>query len=156
MNNIKTIVALLALQVFFTASALAIPRVHPHAHVNNGGDGYHQRKTITSESSTSKQDWTSTKKLTSNENIKKHFSDHSSDFPNLKTEKSYVDATKKFLNNPPTGTLTKIRANGEVVLYHPDTNTFAIATKNGTPKTMYKPDPSVHGYKNNLDYFYAQ
>jgi filamentous hemagglutinin len=155
MRKIKTIVALLALQIFFATPVLAKVYIKHH-HVNSGGDGYHQRKNTTSESSTSKQDWTSTKKFSSDENISDHFKRHGSEFPNIKTEKAYVDATKKFINNPPNGTLTKIRSNGDIVLYHPDTNTFATATKNGTPRTMYKPDPKVHKEKSNLDYFYAQ
>ena len=61
-----------------------------------------------------------------------------------------------FVNNPPAGTLTKVRNNGETVYYNPSTNTFAVKRADGAPKTMFKPDPADHGYKTNLDYFNAQ
>ena len=57
---------------------------------------------------------------------------------------------------PPQGTLTKIRLNGEIVLYHPGTNTFASFTKEGIPKTLFKPDVLRHKYSSNLEYFNAQ
>ena len=62
----------------------------------------------------------------------------------------------RFVNEKPTGTLTKIRHDGDRVFYHPETNTFAVTTKDGVPRTMYKPDPSIHGYQTNMDYFNAQ
>lgn len=45
-KNIKTVVLLLALQILLVTPTSAIAfRVHPHAHVNNGGDGYHSNIT---------------------------------------------------------------------------------------------------------------
>ena len=38
----------------------------------------------------------------------------------------------------------------------PETDTFGVRTADGTPRTMYVPDPTVHGYPTNLDYFNAQ
>lgn len=43
MKNIKSITILLILQIFFASSALAIPRVHPHAHAKEFGGGKHDR-----------------------------------------------------------------------------------------------------------------
>ena len=60
------------------------------------------------------------------------------------------------MNNSPKGTLTKTRANGDVIKYNEKSNTFGVMTKNGTPRTMFKPDPSQHGYKTNLGYFNDQ
>ena len=57
---------------------------------------------------------------------------------------------------PPLGTLIKIRVNGEKVFYHQATETLAIQSAAGAPKTMFKPDSSKHGYLTNLDYFNAQ
>ncbi len=68
----------------------------------------------------------------------------------------YVKKAKSFVNNPPIGTLTKIRANGDVVLYNPFSNTFAVRTADGVPRTLFKPDTAKHGYATNLDYFRSQ
>lgn len=61
-----------------------------------------------------------------------------------------------FVNNPPSGTLTKIRNNGDTVLYNPATNVFAVKTKDGIPRTVFKPNPSGHNFNTNLEYFNAQ
>jgi filamentous hemagglutinin len=41
-------------------------------------------------------------------------------------------------------------------LYNPSTNEFAVVTSNGIIRTYFKPDPAIHGYKTNLDYYNAQ
>jgi filamentous hemagglutinin len=64
---------------------------------------------------------------------------HKKDFPNLQNAKQYVEAAQDFVANPPTGTLSKVRANGDVLLYNPGTNTFAVKAADGTPRTMFKP-----------------
>ena len=32
------------------------------------------------------------------------------------------------------------RANGDTLIYQASTNTFAVVARNGTPRTMFKPD----------------
>lgn len=103
--------------------------------------------------------WTSTKKPTPKtpvENAFSHWKKHGQEFPQYKNAKQYVDGAHDFMKNPPPGTLSKTRANGEKVFYDPKSNTFAVQTAEGTPKTMFKPDSATHGHKTNLDYFYAQ
>jgi filamentous hemagglutinin len=60
------------------------------------------------------------------------------------------------MTNPPAGTLTIIRKNGDTIYYNPSSNIFAVKNAEGVPKTMFKPDPVDHGYPTNLDYFNAQ
>ena len=100
--------------------------------------------------------WTSTKRHNSVENAFKHWRDHGREFPTLQNSKQYVEATRNFVNNPPPGTLAKIRANGDVLFYDPSSNTFAIINKGGIPRTMYKPNVNKHPYPTNMDYFNAQ
>jgi pyocin large subunit-like protein len=45
---------------------------------------------------------------------------------------------------------------GDKLVYHLPSNTFGVMNAAGEPKTMFKPDPSKHGYPTNLDYFNAQ
>ena len=104
----------------------------------------------------SKPIWTSTKRHTSVENAFNHWKDHGHEFSTLQNSKQYVDATKKFVSNPPFGTLTKTRTNGDVLFYTPSSNTFAITNESGVPRTMFNPNINKHPYKTNLDYFNAQ
>ncbi|UFH53659.1 RHS repeat-associated core domain-containing protein [Spirosoma sp. KNUC1025] len=100
--------------------------------------------------------WTSTKRFSSVQNAYEHWSKHKADFPQFNNAAEYVQGTFQFLTSPPRGALSKIRANGEKVIYDPSANVFGVMTGSGVPKTMFKPDPTVHGYLTNLDYFNAQ
>lgn len=84
--------------------------------------------------------WTSTKHRTTVQNAFKHYKDHGKDFPELNNAVEYVEKAHAFGLKPPQGTLSKIRAhNGDRLLYHPDTNTFVSISKEGVPRTMFKP-----------------
>ncbi|QNW97211.1 hypothetical protein IC797_12790 [Acinetobacter seifertii] len=100
--------------------------------------------------------WTATRVRTNVQNAFKHWKDHGKEFPELLNSKQYVEATRKFLRDPPPGTLTKVRPNGDILRYHEASNTFGVMTKYGVPKTMFKPDVKQHGHRTNLEYFNAQ
>jgi filamentous hemagglutinin len=85
-----------------------------------------------------------------------HWKKHGTEFPVTQNALEYVNQAHGFLNRPPADALTKVRPNGDVIVYHPKTNTFGVRTADGTPKTMFKPDPAQHGYPTNLDYYNAQ
>lgn len=57
----------------------------------------------------------------------------------------YLAKMKTFVDHPPSGVETVRRPNGDVLYYEPTTNTFAVATRDGTPRTMFKPDDGA-GY----------
>ncbi len=72
---------------------------------------------------------------------------------------------RTFLHKPPAGTLTQIRPNGDVVRYHPASNTFGVMDATGTPRTFFKPAPrspsnptgyDPQKYSSPLDYFNDQ
>jgi RHS repeat-associated protein len=88
---------------------------------------------------TIKSIWTSTNKLSAVKNAFFHWLKHGREFPNLENAKQYVEAAWDFVTDPPAGTLSKVRANGDTVLYEPSTNTFAVKTADGVPRTMFKP-----------------
>jgi hypothetical protein len=82
-----------------------------------------------------------------------HFVKHGAKFGS-KTAAAYERAASSFLaGKPRPGVMQGIRSNGDVVRYNPKTNEFAIKTKDGTIRTYFKPDPSVHKQKTNLDYY---
>lgn len=100
--------------------------------------------------------WTSTKKRTRVKNAYEHWKDHKRDFPELQNAKQYVDKARNFLSKPDPNKLIKKRINGDIIIYDPTTNIFAIQDIDGIPRTMYKPDVKLHPHKTNLEYFNAQ
>jgi pyocin large subunit-like protein len=50
----------------------------------------------------------------------------------------------------------KTRVNGDMVRFDPATDAFGVVMPDGTIRTYYKPDPAVHGYPRNLDYYHSQ
>ena len=64
------------------------------------------------------------------------------------TPEAYLTKVEQFTRNPPAGTDRVERPNGDVLLYRPNgdvllyqasTNTFAVVSRDGVPKTMFKP-----------------
>jgi RHS repeat-associated protein len=99
--------------------------------------------------------WTATKSKSAAQNAFRHFKDHGADF-GARNAVEFVEQAQQFLRSPPPGTLTRVRPNGDVVRYNPGTDTFGVMDASGAPRTLFKPDPAVHGYPTNLDYFNAQ
>ena len=75
-----------------------------------------------------------------------HWLKHGKEFPGLLNAKQYAEAAKDFVTNPPLGTLSKLRPNGDTVLYNSATNTFAVKTAGGVPRTMFKPSGDGMAY----------
>ncbi len=85
-----------------------------------------------------------------------HFARHGADF-GAKTPEEYVQAAARLFERAQRGSLpTKIDPKGVIRVYDPATNSFGAFNPNGTIRTFCKPDPAVHGYPTNLDYWNAQ
>lgn len=56
------------------------------------------------------------------------------------TADAYVAKVQAFTARPPAGTERVERPNGDVLLYQASTNTFAVVSRDGVAKTMFKPD----------------
>ncbi|EGX5147734.1 hemagglutinin, partial [Salmonella enterica] len=89
------------------------------------------------------QIWTGTKKAEPVGNAYGHWIKHGKEFPEYQNAKQYVDAAHNFMTNPPPGTLTKTRPNGDTLYYNPATNVFASKDINGVPRTMFKPEKGL-------------
>ena len=83
--------------------------------------------------------WSAKPGMTSVENAFSHWTKHGAEFPGLQNAKQYVEAATDFVKNPPATVLTKVRENGDRLLYDPVSNVFVSATKDGVPRTMFKP-----------------
>ena len=55
------------------------------------------------------------------------------------TAQDYLTKVRAFTSRPPVGTDRAERPNGDVLLYQASTNTFAVVSRDGVPKTMFKP-----------------
>ena len=73
-------------------------------------------------------------------NAEEHWAKHGQDFPEYRNTEDYERGARDFTQNPPAGTQTKHRSNGDTLFYNPQTNTFAVEDKHGNPRTYFKPD----------------
>ena len=73
-------------------------------------------------------------------NAEEHWEKHGREFPEFHSEQDYVRAANAFVHRPPPGTLIKHDARGDVLLYQPSTDTFAVMDSRGEPRTFFKPD----------------
>ena len=88
--------------------------------------------------------WTATKTKTPVQNAFRHWKDHGVEFPEFQNAKQYVEGTKSFFSNPPVGTLTKVRPNGDKLFYNPANNTFGVHAADGAPRTMFRPTDEIN------------
>ena len=83
-------------------------------------------------------------------NALEHWKSHKSDFPTIPNATQYAKTAKSFCSNPPPGTLSKPKTvpstNGDIFLYHPSSNTFAVKNFEGAPKTFFKPTDGLPYY----------
>ena len=82
--------------------------------------------------------WAANRRHTAQENADYQFGKNGKDF-GAATETDYVLKAHAFLASPPAGVQRVERGNGDTLLYDPKTNTFAVATSAGVPRTMFKP-----------------
>jgi hypothetical protein len=95
-------------------------------------------------------------KFANDQLLQDHFARHGRDF-GARTPGEYAQQAGALMKgSPPSGVLQKVRPNGDIVRYRPATQEFGVAKADGTIRTYFKPDPSVHGYLTNLEYFNVQ
>jgi pyocin large subunit-like protein len=82
--------------------------------------------------------WAPNRKHTAQENADYQFGKNGKDF-GAATEAQYVAKVHAFVDAPPAGVQKIERSNGDALLYDAKTNTFAVVTKDGAPRTMFKP-----------------
>ena len=76
-------------------------------------------------------------------NLETHWNKHRREFPEFKTAEEYGSAALRFFADPPEGTLKKFRKNGDRLYYHQKSNYFGVTTKDGTPKTFFRPNRGI-------------
>jgi pyocin large subunit-like protein len=57
-----------------------------------------------------------------------------------RTAEDYLARLEAFTGSPPADAETVRRPNGDTLIYQASTNTFAVVARDGTARTMFKPD----------------
>ena len=82
--------------------------------------------------------WAANRKHTAEENAQYQFAKNGGDF-GAKNESDYLTKVHNFVDQPPRDIETLDRPNGDKLLYDPKGNIFAVVSKTGAPRTMFKP-----------------
>jgi len=94
--------------------------------------------------------WSSSRRGGAEENAQRAFDRNGETF-GARSLDDFVRKAHAFVENPPAGTQRLTRANGDVLLYDPKGNVFAVATKDGVPRTMFKPDDGAAYWEEQKD-----
>lgn len=86
--------------------------------------------------------WSASRRNSAEENARKAFARNGEDFGADNLD-AFVRKAHDFVGHPPRGALTLTRANGDVLIYDPRANVFAVRAKSGAPRTMFKPDEGM-------------
>jgi hypothetical protein len=81
---------------------------------------------------------TANRRETVDAKVARLFERNGADFGATSAE-DYLAKVQAFAARPPAGTERAERPNGDVLLYQASTNTFAVVSRDGVPKTMFKP-----------------
>ncbi|MBO9547060.1 hypothetical protein [Caulobacter sp.] len=83
--------------------------------------------------------WAANRTRTAEENAQRSFERNGATFE-AKTADDYVAKVHAFVSDPPKGSETLKRPNGDLLIYDPKGNVFAVVSREGAPRTMFKPD----------------
>jgi pyocin large subunit-like protein len=83
--------------------------------------------------------WAANRTRTAEENAQRSFERNGEVF-GAKTADDYVAKVHAFVSDPPKGSQTLKRSNGDLLIYDPKDNVFAVVSREGAPRTMFKPD----------------
>lgn len=86
--------------------------------------------------------WSANSRYTAEENAERAFARHGEDF-GARDADAYVAAAHDFVKAPPADVLTLTRTNGDKLYYAPGDNIFAVATREGAPRTFFKPEEGM-------------
>ncbi|TAJ73649.1 MAG: hypothetical protein EPO51_03995 [Phenylobacterium sp.] len=86
--------------------------------------------------------WSASRKFSAQQNAQRAFDRNGRTF-GADSVDEFVQKAHGFVSNPPKGTLTMTRNNGDRLFYDPKGNIFAVASKAGAPRTMFKPDEGM-------------
>ena len=86
--------------------------------------------------------WSENRSHTAKENAEYHFERAGNDLES-KTLDDFLTKVHRFGDQPPAGTLKLVRANGDRLLYDPKSDLFGVFTRDGAPRTIFKPSDGM-------------
>lgn len=94
--------------------------------------------------------WAATRRYSAQEGARRSFERNGEDFGAASLD-AYVRKAHDFVAHPPAGVERMARPNGDTVFYDAKANVFAVADKDGLPKTMFKPDEGAKYWQDQKD-----
>lgn len=82
--------------------------------------------------------WSSNRNYTAYENATYHFEKHGAEV-GARTYEEWLSMVHGFIHAPPPGTETIARNNGDTLFYDARRNVFAVMTRKGAPRTLFRP-----------------
>jgi pyocin large subunit-like protein len=117
---------------------------------DNGAPKVDHRKDEVAKADDGKPMWAPSKRFSAEEGAQRQFERDGAAF-DVKTLDQFVRKAHAFVGHPPKGTLTLTRKNGDILYYDPKGNVFAVASKEGAPRTMFKPDDGMAYWEKQKD-----
>jgi pyocin large subunit-like protein len=106
---------------------------------NDGAPQVDHRKDQVAKAEDGKPVWASSKRFSGDEAAQRQFERDGAAF-DAKNLEQFVKKAHAFVGHPPKGTQTLTRKNGDILYYDAKDNIFAVASKDGAPRAMFKPD----------------
>lgn len=94
--------------------------------------------------------WAPSRKSSAEEGAQRAFERNGEAF-GARSVDQFVKKAHAFVGHPPKGTETLTRKNGDTLFYNASANTFAVANKDGAPRTMFKPDDGAAYWQKQKD-----
>lgn len=82
--------------------------------------------------------WSTNRKYSADDNAHYQFGKHGGEI-GAASYGDYVAAVHGFVHHPPAGTETLSRRNGDTLFYNARQNVFAVMTRDGAPRTLFRP-----------------
>ena len=83
--------------------------------------------------------WSENRNHTAEENAQYQYDQHGQEL-GAKSLDDFLSKTHAFVDRPAKDVLVKTRANGDRLMYDPQTGLFAVARSDGAPRTVFKPN----------------
>ena len=120
----------------------AVPSADSQASAGNSGSysqaSYGQRRDAPVPLVGGKPMWAANRTHSAEENAQYQFTKNGGDF-GAANESDYVTKVHAFVDSPPGDAETLDRRNGDKLIYDAKANTFAVVSRTGAPRTMFKP-----------------
>jgi pyocin large subunit-like protein len=117
---------------------------------SDGASTVDHRKDTVAAADDGKPMWAPSKRNSAEEGAQRAFERNGQAF-GARSIDQYVSKAHAFVGHPPKGTLTLTRKNGDTLFYDPKANVFAVASKDGAPRTMFKPDDGMAYWEKQKD-----